>query len=82
MAEGGFESRDVTIENPAYDPDIIERNTDTVSSNLTTDESFDPGRPPNADLAGRELQITGMEDWLNKALEYDKRFWRGATNEG
>ena len=80
MAEVGYEYRDTTIENPAYDP--REYNTDAVSSNLTTDASFDPGTPQDAELAGRELQITDMEDWLDKALSFDKRSWKRATKEG
>ena len=33
MAEGGYEARDVTIENPAYEP--AEHNTTGLESNLS-----------------------------------------------
>ena len=55
MAEGGFESRDVTIENTAYDPRGY--NTNAVSSNLTNNPSFGLGRPPSPGLENYRLPI-------------------------
>ena len=68
MAEGGNESRDVTTENPAYEPDI-EYDTNAVSSNLTTDASFDLGRPPSAGLAAMELTHSSDIDSVDEILK-------------
>ena len=92
MAEGGYDpeidyERDTPLtdlchsgwrDNKTYDDSETSFNT-SAASNLSTD---DPGRPPNAKMAAKELQYSGMEDWLNKALAADRRSWKEATETG
>ena len=87
MAEGGYDPEriDPREMRKSLDADI-EYNTNSVSSNLTTDESFDlePVRSKSPSLEKRESEITSisMEDWLDNALYLDKRIWKNATKEG
>ena len=70
MAEGGFDPERIgPIEmREALEADI-EYNTNAVSSNLTTDASFDPGRPPSAELATKELTYSLDIDSVNEILK-------------
>ena len=75
MVEGGYDTERIETDEmrKALEADI-EYNTTSIGSNLTTDASFDLGRPQSAELAAMELTHSSDIDSVNEILKRnDKR---------